>query len=77
MFAVAVLASIVATVFLKEGVRILGSSTASFISLLEPISSVFFGMILLGESISFLQLAGCGAIIVSVLNLLADERRDT
>lgn len=76
MFAVAVLASIVATVFLKEGVRILGSSTASFISLLEPISSIFFGMILLGESISLLQLAGCGAIIISVLNLLVDKRRN-
>lgn len=74
MLAVAVLASIVAAVFLKEGVRILGSSTASFISLLEPISSIFFGMILLRESISLLQFAGCGAIMISVLNLLADKR---
>jgi len=69
MFAVAIMASLFGAIFLKEGVRILGSPTASFISLLEPISSIVFGALLLKESVSPLQIAGCAAIIVSILNL--------
>lgn len=74
MFIVAVLASLVATVCLKEGVRILGSATASFISLLEPISSVVFGAVLLKEGVTFLQLLGCISVIFSILNLIRAKK---
>lgn len=69
MFVIAILTSLVATCCLKEGVRILGSSMASFISLLEPVSSIMFGVLLLKESVSVLQLAGCTLIIISIVNL--------
>lgn len=74
MFIVAMLASLIAAVCLKEGVRILGSTTASFISLLEPISSVAFGAILLKERVSFLEILGCISVILSILNLIKDGK---
>ncbi len=70
MLLVALLVSVVANLFLKEGVRILGSTMASFVSLLEPISSIFFGVVLLNESVSGIQLVGCMAIILSIMNLI-------
>lgn len=69
MFAVAIMASLMGNILLKEGVRILGSPMASFISLLEPISSIAFGALLLKESVSLPQMVGCLAIIISILNL--------
>ena len=70
MLLVALLVSVVANLFLKEGVRILGSTMASFVSLLEPISSIFFGVLLLNESVSVIQIGGCAAIILSIMNLI-------
>jgi len=69
MLAVSLSASLLATILLKEGVRILGSSMASFISLLEPVSSIVFGMILLGETVTKNQAIGCILIIISIINL--------
>lgn len=73
MFFIAVTTSVLGTIFLKEGVRILGSATASFISLLEPVSSIVFGVLLLGESVSLSQMIGCTAIIISIVNLTKEK----
>ena len=70
MVLVAVLASFVANLFLNNGVRLLGSTLASFLSLFEPISSILFGFLLLHETVSFLQIAGCIAIIFAIINLI-------
>ena len=75
MLLVSFLASVVANLFLKEGVRILGSTMASFVSLLEPISSILFGVLLLNETVSGIQIAGCIAIIMSIMNLIGFSKR--
>ena len=75
MLSVALMASFAANILLKEGIRILGSTMASFLSLLEPISSILFGMIFLREAVSLLQVMGCGAIILSIVNLLGSPRK--
>lgn len=75
MLLVSFLASVVANLFLKEGVRILGSTMASFVSLLEPISSILFGVLLLNEIVSGIQIVGCIAIIMSIMNLVGFPRR--
>ena len=69
IFFIAIMTGLVGSILLKEGVRVLGSPLASYISLLEPISSIIFGVILLGESISVNQILGCIAIILSIINL--------
>ena len=69
MLAVSILASFIAVVFLKEGIRLIGSAHASVFSLFEPISSVVFGLIFLNESITFIKLIGCGFIVLGIVAL--------
>lgn len=63
MLVVALLASFLAVIFLKEGIKSIGSNKASVYCLFEPISSVFFEAILINESLTFNKLMGCGFII--------------
>lgn len=70
MFIVAVLAQFIAVVAIKEGIAILGSTVASMISMLEPVSAVIFGALLLNETVTFTQIIGCAVIIIGVSLLL-------
>ncbi len=69
MFIVAILASFIAVIFLKEGIRLIGSAYASIFSLFEPISSVFFGLIFLGENITINKVIGCVFIVFGIFIL--------
>lgn len=71
MFMVAILASFIAIICLKEGVKRLGSAYASVFSLLEPISSVFFGFLFLKEAITLNKIVGC-IIIINAIMILAN-----
>lgn len=62
--------SFIATVLLQKGVLLLGSTRASFICLLEPITAMVMGIIFLGEAISFSKLFGAICVVISLLVFL-------
>ncbi|MBQ8536592.1 MAG: EamA family transporter [Clostridia bacterium] len=60
---VAMLAAIVGCVLFQAGVRIVGKSNAAIFSLLEPVTSIIFSILLMGDSLSLIKLMGCALII--------------
>lgn len=65
-----------AMVYLQKGVEILGAGTASVLGVFEPVSSLFFGALILGEAISKKQIAGTIIILISILILLMSNRKE-
>lgn len=62
--------SFLATVLLQEGVLLLGSTRASFICLLEPVTSMIVGILFLGEALALNKGLGGLAIIISLIIFL-------
>ncbi len=71
----ALLNALVATTLFQVGVRLAGASTAAMLSVLEPITSVIFGMLLLGEGTTLQKAAGCLLILCSVVLITAAEAK--
>jgi len=61
------LQSVLAVRFFQLGVRYSGSTAASLLSTMEPVTSAMLGMLILHESMSVNKFIGCGAIILSVI----------
>lgn len=61
------LQSVLAVRFFQLGVRYSGSTAASLLSTMEPVTSAMLGMLILHESMSINKFIGCGAIILSVI----------
>lgn len=59
--------SFLATVLLQKGVLLLGSTRASFICLLEPVTSMIVGILWLNEAFTFNKGLGGLAIIISLI----------
>jgi len=74
MFFVAILASFIGVIFLKEGIKILGSQITSMICLIEPVSAMLFGLLFLKDEIIINQIFGIAFILTSMLIL---SRKDT
>lgn len=70
MLFIALLAQLVAVVCLKLAIFYIGSSQVSILSMLEPISSIVFGMLFLKESVTFNNLIGCCIIICGMYILI-------
>ncbi len=64
---VSFLISVVGVSLLKVAVDKCGATTTSIICMLEPISGVFFGWLILGETLSTANIAGCVLILTSVV----------
>lgn len=62
--------SFLATVLLQKGVLLLGSTRASFICLLEPVTSMIVGILWLNEAFTFNKGLGGLAIIISLITFL-------
>ena len=71
----ALLNALVATTLFQVGVRLAGASTAAMLSVLEPITSVIFGMLLLGEGTTLQKAAGCLLILCSVVLITTAEAK--
>lgn len=74
MFFVAMLASFIGVIFLKEGIKILGSQITSMICLVEPVSAMIFGLLFLKDAITKNQIIGMTFILTSMLIL---SKKDT
>lgn len=61
------LQSVLAVRFFQLGVRYSGSTAASLLSTMEPVTSAMLGMLILHESMSVNKSIGCGAIVLSVI----------
>ncbi len=66
--------TIVAFILLQLGIRSLGASMASILSMFEPISSVFAGWLFLGEGFGVSKLIGCVVILGAVTALVAADK---
>ena len=61
--AVALLAAVVGSVLFQKGVREIGGANSALLSLFEPITSVIFSVLLLGDSFSPLKILGSVLIL--------------
>lgn len=72
----ALLVSIGGSAVFQAGVRIVGDADAAVYSLLEPLTSILFGLLLLGESITLRKGVSCALILLGLLiTALADRRK--
>ena len=69
------LQSVLAVRFFQLGVRYVGSTAASLLSTMEPVTSMLLGIVLLHEATEWKKLIGCGAIILSVLLVVLGTKR--
>lgn len=73
--ATALLVSIGGSAVFQAGVRIVGDADAAIYSLLEPLTSIVFGLLLLGETITPRKSISCALILLGLLiTALADRK---
>ena len=72
LLVLALSSSFLATVLLQKGVLLLGSTRASFICLLEPVTSMIVGILWLNEALTFNKGLGSLAIIISLIIFLRE-----
>ena len=72
LLVLALSSSFLATVLLQKGVLVLGSTRASFICLLEPVTSMIVGILFLGEALTLNKGLGGLAIIISLIIFLKE-----
>ena len=72
LLVLALSSSFLATVLLQKGVLLLGSTRASFICLLEPVTSMIVGILWLNEALTLNKGLGGFAIIISLIIFLKE-----
>ena len=70
------LQSVLAVRLFQLGVRYSGSTAASLLSTMEPVTSTVLGIVLLHEYTDTLKLIGCAAIILSVILVVLGTKRE-
>lgn len=65
------------TIALFLGIKKIGSAKASIISTVDPVVTIMFGMLLLGEVLSYLQLSGIALVMASVIMVNRIKENDT
>lgn len=67
VFLMALIATVIPALFLNMGIQRLGSNTASLISSVGPVSTIYLAWIFLGEAITGMQLIGTALVMIGVL----------
>jgi len=70
---IALIPTVIAIVTFFKGLKLIGASRASIISTFEPLVAVMFGFLLLGETLSIVQIFGGIMILTSVLILKKEQ----
>lgn len=70
---IAILTSIIAIICLQQGIKYIGGSRASIISMFEPVTSVIFGCFILKEQLTILKIIGSILILGSILYMIIKE----
>ena len=72
----ALMVSIGGSMLFQAGVRVVGDADAAVYSLFEPLTSLLFGLVLLGEGFTLRKAASCALILLGLLlTALADRRK--
>ena len=69
------LQSVLAVRLFQLGVRYSGSTAASLLSTMEPVTSTILGMLILHEAMDAKKLIGCAAIVLSVILVVFGTQR--
>ena len=70
----AVVATVLPAIMLNAGIRRLGSSQASLLSSIGPVSTILLAYVFLGEQVTAMQLAGTGLVVAGVLAITLKGR---
>ncbi len=70
----AVVATVIPTFLIVEGIRIVGANNSGIIGFIGPVSTIALGHVFLGEAITPLQLLGT-AVVLAGVGLLSFDRR--
>ncbi len=71
-----IICSAVPILFFLESLKYISTAKASLLSVLEPVFVVIFGVLLLGESMSILQIAGTVTILAGAMITLKNGNED-
>jgi drug/metabolite transporter (DMT)-like permease len=71
----AVVATVLPAILLNAGIQRIGSSKASLVSSIGPVSTIFLAYIFLGENITLLQLAGTGLVLIGVMAISMGKKK--
>lgn len=74
-FIIAILTSIIGIICLQQGIKYLGATTASILSMFEPVTSVIFGIIILHERLTIVKASGCLIILGAVIGLIVSNSK--
>ncbi len=69
------LQSVLAVRLFQLGVRYAGSTAASLLSTMEPVTSTILGMLILQEAMGIRKIIGCAAIVLSVILVVFGTQR--
>ena len=72
---IAILTSIIGIICLQQGIKHLGATTASILSMFEPVTSVIFGIIILHEQLTIVKAIGCLIILGAVIGLIVSNSK--
>ncbi|MDP4710781.1 MAG: DMT family transporter [Saprospiraceae bacterium] len=62
-----IIATILPTFMISEGIRLVGASNAAIIGSVGPISTIILAYIFLGEQLGWIQIVGTGLVVAGVL----------
>ncbi len=70
---IAVIATVIPTFLLVEGIRMVGANMSGLIGLVGPVSVIALGYVFLGEPITTLQLIGTAVVLLGVWQLTVKQ----
>ncbi len=73
--AMAIFSTVLPVFLLSFAIRSIGSGSASLIGTIGPVSTIYMAYMILGESISLLQIAGSALVLVGVLIISLNSQR--
>ena len=74
-FLVSMSTSFLAVVLLQIGISSLGAGTAAIFSMLEPVTCIFSGCLLLGEIMDSGKILSCGLVLAAVLIIIVVDKK--
>ncbi len=75
-FSMAIFSTLLPVFLLSYAIRRIGSSSTSLIGSIGPVSTIYMAYVFLGEGISLLQLAGSLLVMIGVLVISMNSRRE-
>jgi drug/metabolite transporter (DMT)-like permease len=73
--AMAIFSTVLPVFFLGYAIRRIGSGSASLIGTIGPVSTIYMAYAILGESISLLQIAGSSLVLVGVVIISLNSKK--